>query len=443
MDEVSELKKKASELRKIGQFSDAQILYQTLWAHHRDECNEWDGWGFATCLRKLGDSEKALEICRNVYQTNPDFENGKNLYAWCIYDTEIKKDDDQIKRAEKTFFKASKAILKLTMQTQYSPYTKTVFRVIDYIIKGSASYPTNDILHWVDKLDPNSLSKESFSFMGEDQKHRELQSDQEKWFAIKTKALEKDGAHEKCMELCEEALKNIAKFHYNNDIWFKRRIALSKANLGNKQQAAEELETLLHKKKEWFIQNELAHIYYDLGNEKEALGFAIEAALNFGKHENKWELFLLLARILLKQGRIVEARRHLAFVAKLRIENGWKITEPLSKMLTESNIDLSELPEKHVLLKYLKRFWETERSSSLPCMQGFVKTILKNGKAGFISGDDKKDYFFKVRGFEGDRKKLRIGLKVKFNLEDSFDRKRNRKTKAATNIREIIQSPIN
>lgn len=438
MSDVLEIKKTASELRKNKQYSDALKLYQELWSNHRDECNEWEGWGLATCLRKLEDPEKALEVCRQIYQINPDFENGKNLYAWCIYDIEIKKGDEKIGRDEKDFFKAANAILELTLPDQYSPYVKTVFRVIDYIIKTRASYPVNDIIHWVDKLDPNSLSKEPFSFIGKDQKHREFQSDQEKWYAIKTKALEKNGAYEQCIDLCEKALYNIPKFHYNNDIWFKRRIALSKAHLGDKRNAAEELEVLLQNKKEWFIQHELARIYYDLGEIEKALAFAIEAALNFGKDENKWELFVLMAQILRRQGKIDNARNHLAFAVKLREEQGWNIPESLSNMTTEFNINSHDTTDKKELFKKLKTFWEAEKYSSLPCMNGFVKTILRNGKAGFISGEDKKDYFFKISGFKGDRRKLLKGLKVKYNLEDSFDRKKNIRTKAATNIREII-----
>lgn len=438
MSDVLEIKKTASEFRKNMQYFEALNLYQELWYNHRDVCNEWEGWGLATCLRKLGDTAKALEICREIYQIKPDFENGKNLYAWCIYDTEIKKDDEQIEKEEKNFFKAANAILKLTSQDQYSPYGKTIFRVIDYITKKNTSYPANDILQWVDKLDPQYLSKDPFSFVDKEQKHREIPSDQEKWYGIKTKALHKDGAYEQCIVLCEKAFTEINNFHYNNDTWLKRRIALSKAHLGDKKTAADELESILKNRKEWFIQHELARIYYDLGEIEKALAYAIDSALNFGKDENKWELFVLMAQILNEQGKVDDAKKHLLFAAKLRKEHDWSITEPMSKMLNKFNIDLSESKSGKELHKNLKTFWEEEKFSTLPCIQGVIKTILQNGKAGFISGDDKKDYFFKVRGFKGDRRKLLKSLKVKFNLEDSFDRKKNKKTKAATNIREII-----
>ena len=70
MKDVLETKKAALELRKKKRYPEALNLYQELWYNHRDACNEWEGWGLATCLRKLGEPEKALEICRNVYQTS-------------------------------------------------------------------------------------------------------------------------------------------------------------------------------------------------------------------------------------------------------------------------------------------------------------------------------------------------------------------------------------
>lgn len=143
-----------------------------------------------------------------------------------------------------------------------------------------------------------------------------------------------------------------------------------------------------------------------------------------------------MAQILKEKGKVDDAKKHLLFAAKLRMEHEWKITDSLSNMIHEFNIELSESPGKSVLLKDLKVFWETENFSSLPCMQGFVKMILKDGKAGFISGDDRRDYYFKINAFKGNKNVIRKGLKVTFNIEDSFDKKKNIETKAATNVRE-------
>ena len=70
-------------------------------------------------------------------------------------------------------------------------------------------------------------------------------------------------------------------------------------------------------------------------------------------------------------------------------------------------------------------------------MDGTIKTIFTNRKAGFISGENGKDYYFKINSFKGDKKILKSGLKVSFILEDSYDKKKKIKTKAAANVREI------
>ena len=436
MDEVQEIKQNAQAYRKQERYNDAVDLYRKLWTEYRERCNEWEGWGYATCLRKLGKAEEALEICRAVYQTKPNFKAGKDLYAWCIYDTEIKKDNEQIKKDEEKFYKAISAIQNLTTQDQYSPHAKTIFRVIDYLIQTKQIYPAEAIIGWTDKLDQNTLSDEPYRFIGADGKHREVQSDKERWFAIKTKSLEKLGRYEECTEISTEALATLSNFHYNNDVWFQRRIALSKAHLGDKQKAAEDLEKILQRKKEWFIQHEIANIYYDLGNYERALKYAIDAALNFGKNENKWELFLLMAQILIAQGRIDDGKEHLIFAAKLRVEQEWKIPEKLGKMLTEYKIDISTSKKRSKLLKKLRVLWEADKYSSLPSMVGTVKTILKNGKAGFISGENGKDYYFKTNSFKGNKNRLERGLKVSFFIEDSFDKKKKINTKAATHVKE-------
>jgi len=436
MDEVNKIKQKAQAYLKQENYNDAVDLYRELWTERRDRCNEWQGWGYAKCLSKLGNLEEALEICREVYQTKPEFKAGRNLYAWCIYHLEIKKDNEQIKKDESKFFKAVNAIQDLTSQDQYSPKAKTVFRVIDYFIQTKQIYPAEAVIGWLDKLDQNNLSDEPYRFIGADGKHREVQSEKEKWFAIKTKSLEKLGRYEECTDICKEALEIISNFHYNNDVWFKRRIALSKAYLGDKQKAAEELETILQRKKEWFIEHEIANIYFDLGDNKKALDYAIDAALNFGKNENKWELFLLMAQILTAQGRVDDAKEHLLFAAKLRVDQEWKIPEKLQKMLTEYKIDISISKKRSELLKKLRVLWEAEKYSSLPSMVGTVKTILKNGKAGFISSENGKDYYFKTNSFKGNKNRLERGLKVSFFIEDSFDKKKKINTKAATHVKE-------
>ena len=435
MLDIAEIKQNAKKLREEGCFEEACEPYGELWDNHRDKCNKWDMWGYATCLRKVGRSNEALEICRELYSCESKFQQGKNLYAWCIYDTEIKKDLEQIKNEEEVFFKAVTAIQTLTTQDQYSPYSKAIFAVIDYLNKAKNVYPAKDILNWLDELDHTSLSEEPFQFIDDRGRSRELQSEKEKWYATKTKCLQKLNNHDECILFCQEALEKFSKFHYFNDVWFKRRIALSKAQLGDKVKAAEELEEILKRKKDWFIQFELAGIYHDLQDNQKALKYAVESALNFGKVEYKWELFYLLAQILIAEGRIDEAKEHLEFTAAIRTENDWKIPDELNMLLSKYEIDISQLDASRAKQNKLTKFWQDERYSDQPVKEGKIKKLLPNGKAGFILCNDGNDYYFKVSDFKADKRILKHGLSVSFSIADSFDKKKNMKTKAAVNIK--------
>lgn len=433
--DIRQQKQKASYLRKQKQFDAALELYKDLWLNHRSDCNEWEGWGYATCLRKSGRVDEAIDVCREVYKIKSDFEAGNNLYAWCVYDTEIKKDIEQIKEDERIFIKAVESIFKLVKQDQYSPYTKAVFKVVEYLIEKKNIFPAEDIIEWLNKLNTDELSIEPFSFNDESGKRRELQSDKEKFYALKTKALLKAEKYQDCISLCEKALSDISKFHFNNDIWLKRRIALSKGHLGEKEQAVNGLKVLLNLKNEWFIQYEIAQLCYDLEDFDAALNHAIDSALNFGKDEFKWELFQLMAKILIAKNDIEYAKKHLILAAKLRKEREWKITDQLTDMLTEMKINLAESVSAKEMFKELSGFWKDKKYSALPKCSGKVKTILKNGKAGFITANEGKDYYFKIKSFNNTKSLLKKGLEVTFYVEKSFDPKKNIMSDAAVNIR--------
>ena len=98
---------------------------------------------------------------------------------------------------------------------------------------------------------------------------------------------------------------------------------MSYKGLGQPETALEQLKNLLKRKNEWFIQKEIAEIYFEQGDKDQALKFALDSALNFGDADKKMNLYLLLADILQKQGKTDEARKHIEFICKIRQENQW------------------------------------------------------------------------------------------------------------------------
>ncbi len=111
---------------------------------------------------------------------------------------------------------------------------------------------------------------------------------------------------------------------------------------------------------------------------------------------------------------------HLLFAAKLRKVKEWSIPDNLAEEIRKFGIDINDPIDMRKLRTKLKEFWENEKYSALPKMDGTIKTILRNGKAGFISGSDRKDYYFKLSSFKGPKKRSAEGITVPFSYRETF-----------------------
>jgi len=292
-------------------------------------------------------------------------------------------------------------------------------------------------LEWTEKLNPELLDIQSFSFESDEGMQREIASPKERYYTLRSKALLEKEMYKECIELSEKALKILTQFHHDDDIWLKRNIALSKAGLKDYDIAIEQLKEILKRKKEWFIQSDIAKILYTQKKYDEALQYSIDAALNIGEVGKKIKLYQLLASVLKVQGKLEEAKKHIELVYLVRQEHNWKIKDNLNSLLKSYNIDTTKLPTLNQLQNELKQIWEKLKFSGQPLLEGKIKNILQTGKAGFIESNDKKSYFFSVKEFRGKKELLKQGQRVSFYLEEGFDKKKNQPTKNAVNVKPI------
>ena len=417
---TKQIKQDAEALRKQEKYFEAVVLFSSLWHDHRAECSEWDCWRYAYCLRKLRRFQESLDVCQEVYMQNPDFSPIRNLYGWCLYNLKIARESSESEIDEAQFLKAADEILQLTKPEKFSPYAKTVLKVVDYY-ESRASYPAELILEWTDKIKPEDLPDKPFIRIDESGKSIEYSSDREKWYADRSKALFEAKHYEDCISICQEALRQFSTLHHDNDIWFKRRIALSMGALGEKELAIAELQSLLPRKKDWFTQYNIADFLYELGRFDEAFSYALDAALNVGDIEYKWELFVLMGRLLKSLLRIEEARKHLLLAFKLRQDREWKVLPELANEMIDLDVDptLPETSDK--LYRELKQQWILLKKKDQPLIHGIVSNIIAEGKAGFVKGDNGSDYYFKTRSFQGHHSQLQVGRRVKFIVEKNPD----------------------
>lgn len=384
-------------------------IYQTLWENYADKCNEWDGWRYAYSAQKLGKHNECLDICRKVYLRYRDFKIIRNVYAWSIYYLEIKKEKIA---DEDTFFKAANAILKLVEQADiYSPYILTVFKVVDYL-NEKVNTPFDKILDWTSRLNSNLLDKSCFSFIDKENKTRETASKYEQYYMFRTRALLEKGRWEECIQQAEEALQTIDKLHYDNDIWFRWRIALAYEGMGEWEKSLNLQLKLLDRKKEWFIQKEIAEQYYRMGDYEKALKYALDSVLNSGEADKKINAYIVLANTLEKTGDAENAKLQRALIDKINRKGDF-------------NDDIL----------HLSKLWNELKFRGQKRCSGIIHSLLPNGKAGFVKGNDGRSYYFQVRSFKEVANKATVGMPVTYYLEEGFDAKKNKKTLNAVELK--------
>ena len=419
MDDIYTLKQKASDLRKQKSYNEAADIFKILWDDHPESCNEWDGWGYAFSLRKLGDVENAYQVSQQVYEKWPEFEMNKGLLAWCIYDLEINKDIEIIQQNESDYFGAVNKILELAKQDKFSPVSRTIFKVIEYLEDSRVNFPAEAVNNWLDRLNPGELSLETWQ--GKDQRGRPMEhaSDREKWYSKKIKALHGLGRYQECIDTGMEALKVIQTFHYRNDKWIKRLIALSYAALDNPDEGLVWLKQVMDERAEWFLYFDMALLLEKTGDANAALKYASQAALDRQDIGFRCNVFAEMGRILFDKGELNLAEKHILLAAKTRVEKDWSIPDDLQHLIDEVNVDISESVSARDLERELKKYWQSLRFADLKHATGTIKNIVRSGKSGFIIGSDNQEYYFPVRNFQGHPDQLQPGVRVSFQIQPS------------------------
>ena len=410
--------KKISNLKKQGNYAQALQFFKENKHNFQDEeikNNKWLISNIITCLRKTNQSRFIHTFLQNFnIQINENTEELiLNAYGWCLYDNIKNKVYSKYEIIDNLQYPIS-LLSRLNSNFSYTIISNILregFKIAKEYQNQDYNF-TNDFCNLFDK---NILSVEcnSFEING---KTTEQASDQEKWYSEKSKSLFELKKFQECFELSKEALEKINNFHNNNDLWFARRIALSKKELGNIDDAITDLEVIYKKKRDWFIQKEISELYFDKNDIDNAFKNAILAINNKGKLEFKIGLIFLLGKILKIKNEAVLAYQHFLLVKKVREENQWKLPDEL--MVEINNLKINDIYETKQLIKNLKQYW----TSFLPkkeIKQGKIKKILNDnerGKNGFIYCNDDEEYYFTIPSHINFIDKIEENIKVSFEV---------------------------
>ncbi len=423
--DLRELRRKAQELRKGRRIEEALPFYSVIWEQHRGNANEWDGWGFAFCLKHVGHYEQSLAVCHEVEQEWPEFGPIRNVHAWCLYYLYAKKEREEIADNPQEFFGAANEIVRLTegqWNSRMSPYILTCFKVTNYLGPRATSSAAQQVLEWTGRLDPRELETNASYWTGNDGKQIRTPSDRERYYNASVKALQSLARHEEALCLCDEALTAFPEIHPTFEIWMKYRKGVCLVELGRHDEAIEILRLVLRQKKEWFIRHVLAKAYLGKGDLDSALRCGVEAVAidNSTDMSKRWEVFLTIAQVLIACNEDDMAKKHAAYAAGERKRMGWGTNTKLDSVCSSLGITDNDIDSFHDLKPELERYWQSVRLNLSPRGTGTVANLLPSG-AGFIRDDDGNNYYFNRQAFKGPKHELQPGIRVAYFIEESYD----------------------
>jgi tetratricopeptide (TPR) repeat protein len=469
MGSLFDLSRHIANLRKDKKFSDALSYFKenkTSFSKEELSNNEYIVSDIISCLRYTNQFDAGFQFLK-IYEIKIDESQKERIltaYGWLLwskykaenentsnFDDETQFFDKDEEDFQQQNFHYDKGELIERIETLIpillglnSDFSKTlVSNLFSIVLKSEKKKPAPNwklVNDFCNQIVPTQLSTDCSTIQVERKgrtQDMELASDFENWYAYKTKALMKLGEWQECFDTSKEALEKIDNFHYSNDIWFSRRVVLSKKNLGNAEDTIEELKTILRKKREWFIQKELAELYFEKDDLDAALKMAIDAINNFGPIEFKVDLLYLIGKILNKQGQSDLAFKHFNLSKLVRQDEEWKVPQKVFDELNQfeqSEIPLSELKNlKSELKKYWNGFNKNDNRKKAPKyisnpenLQGEIIKLLhdnERGKVGFIKSDDNEFYFSASPNWHLTTE-LTVGTKVIFKVIAAKDGKK-------------------
>jgi len=398
--------------------------------------SEWDYYRYAQSLRKLNEYEAGHKISREGMIKFPDFEPLRTPYCWCLYYMYVRNFNAETDN-EDNFEKAVKSICHYCTFGQYTPYERSLWRLLRHL-NGKLNGPqtAQKMDYYLSLLQPDQLSPEENQFQSKDGKDRHTASPQERWYSYKSKVLLTMADYENCISLCQEALHTIGQFHNDSDCWFGYRIALADIQLGRLDQAKTRLQDLLIHKKDWNIYHALFTIHVKENDADAALKCASAAMLSPGEDEPKVNLLEETAALLRGLNKEKESYWHLLLSKLLREEKQWSVKADLLKKLEtyqEEPLDIKTLRQN------LRAFWKENRHQGDPTYTGHIDHFLQNNKAGFIKETSGASYYFRVHNVNKRSGAIAPGTAVQFFVEKSYDNKQKKESLEAVDI-EVVKS---
>lgn len=431
MTDITEQKQKANQLRKAKNFREALPLYRDLWKETGDE---FDGTGLLHCFRKLELFDEAIVLADELIVKYPDFEWCRNEVIWAYIQGVLAKLGEEESLEE--VIETAKRIMSL------NPTGLAAKMIVFKVLKSAkSSNHWETVNEWVVKIDPNSLSAKPMM----DDSGREGWSDQSLWYNYRINGLVEKGDTKEAINTVDEILERFPKQRK----FFLRLKALANHLLGNLSESEKIYQNLCSGyKPDWWMLHEYAKVVRDIGRREDALKLMYQAASGHLKLESMVSLFVDIGILCKELGKYEEARAHLVLCKYVRNEKGWTVPEHIINTVDDLNKIIGNSKESSSLKEALSTC-RTEWSKLLGGENDLKNLSYKNrkirkglvGKVSsgrsdhpfcFIIVKDEQSFFCYKSDLPPN---ITDGNEVTFDAIPSFDKKKNKESWKASNIR--------
>lgn len=421
----------------IKEYEEALPYCKELYEMYLETNDLWDVLQYANCLKQLGKNNEAEQVCEIIYQEfvgkSISAEQKrplciiKNIYAWIIYEQYVKALRNKNYSVNCSFLIDKMIILSDLVYTneQYAPsFSYCLFHVAKYVIDIGKKEDFEKILPLFDMIDESSLSQEAHRFFDGSGKEREIASEMEDYYVLKSELLLKTNLFEKCISCCSCAMEKISKFHCDNDIWFERRCAQALIALGDIDGAIKKLNRLVVISDKWFLLSEIGYCYCVKKDYKTAMLFLLRAACTKDPEKMKVNLYESIGDVCVIIGDNELAQLNYQIAKEIRKDNGWVVKSRLLQKIKY---------EQPVTIKNIKKELISKLYFLAGKKEGKLIKLFPRNSGGFIKAG-KETYYFHCKNFLEKSEFLKIGNEVCFIVVNSFDKKKQEYSKEASVI---------
>jgi hypothetical protein len=410
----------ANELRKQGAIDSAIPIYKEQWEKSHDK---FAAAGLLYCYRKKKDFSKAFPLADEVYSKFPDFDWCRNEYIWTLIQGKLYSFPDDGETNE--LLEIVNKILEANPDE--IALKVTVFKLLKNAKKHKIWVLLNE---WISKIDPEILSGYTDESTG--------WTDKELWYYYKVNGLLFLQKEDEAISIIDNEFENFFKQRK----FFLRLKAKALLNL-NKIDEAESVYKILTSasKVDWWLYHEYGKLLLEKNNIEYAFLNLLKAALSPPmKLELKVSLFSDIGDLLIKKEQKENALIHYQLARVIREEQGWGLNDLIIKIEDIHGED-DKTDNKISLFEKCKTIWQSQLNTALS--QNKIKTKNLNGE--LVSLKEEKPFcFIKTKNGQSyfcSKDDLPTGAlnrqKVQFDLKPSFDKKKNKKTFRAINIKMV------